>query len=272
LSSLLKFSVSFFLLFLPLSASGDNPYRVSSGASELGMGSVCVMKTGFWSSFQNQALLANNKTLAAGINYENRFNISQLGTRSAGILIPAGRASLGIIYSHFGYSAFSRQMAGVACGLPLSEKISAGIQADFFSERTSGEYYNYQIVTFEGGILVRPSDNISLGIHLFNPVPNSLRKSFLPSSLRVGGGIMLSRVLFAGAEAEMSSGTKLIIKSGFEYEPAKNIFLRGGFSSENTSFRVGFGYLIRSVRLDLAFATHYRLGITSAASIIYTIK
>jgi len=272
LSSLLKFSVSFILIIFSLSASGGNPYRVSSGTAEQGMGSVCIMKTGFWSSFQNQALLAYNKTLSAGLNYENRFNISQLGTHSAGILIPSGRATLGIIYSHFGYPAFRRQMAGVACGLLLSQKISAGIQADYYSEKTSGEYDNYQMVTFEAGILIRPSDNISLGIHLFNPVPNLLRRSFLPATLRVGGGIMLSSVIFAGAEAEMSSKDNLLIRTGFEYKPGRNIFFRGGFSSENTSFTIGFGYMLRSIKLDLAFATHDKLGITSAASIIFTIK
>jgi hypothetical protein len=272
LGSLLKFSVSLIFIILNLSASGGNPYRFSSGATELGMGSVCVMKTGFWSSFQNQALLAFNETLSAGVNYENRFNISQMGTRSAAILIPSGKASLGVIYSHFGYSEFRRQMAGVACGLPLSKKISAGIQADFFSEETSGEYENNYAITFEAGLLVRPSDKISLGIQLFNPIPNSIRKSNLPSTLRVGGGIILSKVLFAGAETEMSSGNKIILRTGFDFEAASNFFLRGGFSSENTSFTIGFGYLLRSIKLDLAFTTHEKLGITSAVSITYIIK
>ena len=95
-------------------------------------------------------------------------------------------------------------MAGLACGMKLSEKIAAGVQIDYFSERTSGEYDNNQCITFETGLIVSPSDNIRIGIHLFNPVPNSLRKNNQPVSLSVGAGINLSKILFAGAEAEMS--------------------------------------------------------------------
>lgn len=235
------------------------------------MGSVSILKPGFWSSFHNQALLANNTSFLAGIDYKNRFCIPELGSRTTGIIIPAGGTSLGIVYSHFGYPDFTRQSAGFACGLTLSEKISAGVQIDYFSEKTSGEYDNYQIVTCEAGLALKVSDNTTLGIHLFNPVPNSFRKSFLPATLTIGAGIDLSKVLFAGAEAEMTNGEKLIFRSGFEYEAAKNLWLRGGFCTEDSSFSFGLGYFFKAVQLDLAFATHEKLGITSGASLIFKI-
>jgi len=243
-----------------------------AGAGEAGMGSVCIMRTGFWSSFQNQALMADFKYVSAGFNYESRFNISELGTRSAGLIIPAGRTSLGIVYSYFGYSQFRRETGGLACGLRLSEKISAGIQVDYFSEKAAGEYENRQVVTCEGGLLLKPKENITVGVHVFNPVPNSLRKSFLPSSLRAGAGIQLSEALFAGAEVEMSSGKDLILRTGFEYEAAKKLCLRGGFSSEYTSFSFGLGYSLKSLKLDLGFATHEKLGISSGVSLVFKIK
>jgi hypothetical protein len=230
------------------------------------------MKSGFWSSFSNQALLAYNTSYLVGFNYENRFNIWELGTRTAGITIPAGRASLGFSYSHFGYSDFRRSMFGLACGMSLSEKIAAGVQLDYFSEKTSGDYDNYQSVTCEAGVFFKPAEKVSIGIHLFNPVPNSLRKTMMPSSIRAGAGIELSKVLFAGAEAEMSSGQKLILRTGFEYEVVKKLWLRGGFSTENASFTFGLGYLIKSLQIDLSFATHEKLGITSSASLIFKIK
>ncbi len=148
------------------------------------------------------------------------------------MLIPAGKASVGALYSNFGYTDFKRDMAGVSCGLRLSEKIAAGVQIDYFSERTSGEYDNYRCITFETGLIAEASDNIRIGIHLFNPVPNSLRKNNQPVSLTVGAGINLSKILFAGAETEMSSTGKPILRTGFEYEAVKNLWLRAGFSNE----------------------------------------
>jgi hypothetical protein len=271
LSSLLKISVSLFLLFLQMTASCDIPYGIRTGAGEAGMGYACVIKEGFWSSFQNQALLAFNNSFDFGINYENRFGIKELGTRTAGFRIPAGKASVGAVYSHFGYTDFKRDIAGLACGLRLSEKIAAGVQIDYFSERTFGEYNNYQCITFETGLIVSPSDNIKIGMQLFNPVPNSLRKNNQPVSISVGAGIDLSKILFAGVETEMSSGSNLTLRTGFEYEAVKNLWLRAGFSTKNNSFSFGTGYQIGIVKIDLGFATHEILGVTSSVSLIFKI-
>jgi hypothetical protein len=271
LSSLLKISVSLLLIFSSLTASGGDPYRISAGAGEAGTGYVCVMKNGFWSSFHNQALLPATNSLTAGINYENRFGISELSTRTAGLIFPAGKASLAAIYSHFGYTDFKRDMTGLACGLKLSKKLSAGIQIDYFSERTSGEYDTHQSVTCEAGLVICPNENTSIGIHIFNPVPNSLRKTFLPSSLRTGIGTYLNKSLFAGIEAEMYTGSKLIVRTGFEYEAAKKLWMRGGFSTEHNSFGFGVGFFAKIVRIDLGFVTHEKLGVTSSVSLIFKI-
>jgi hypothetical protein len=245
---------------------------LSGGAGEAGMGYVCVMNNRFWTSFQNQASLAHNNSLSAGFNYENRFNLKELGTRTAAIIVPVWKASLGAVYSNFGYTDYRRDMTGFACGMKLSDKISAGVQIDYFSERTSDESTNFKSVTCETGLIVTPSDNIRLGIHLFNPVPNSIRKINMPTTLRVGAGTDLNKLLFAGIEAEMSSGERLIIRTGFEYEVAKKLWLRGGFSSDNNSFSFGLGFLAKIVMIDLGFTTHDKLGVTSSASLIFKIQ
>jgi hypothetical protein len=271
LSSLLKISVSLLLFFSSLTASGGDPYRISAGAGEAGSGYVCVMKNGFWSSFHNQALLPGTNSLTAGINYENRFGISELGTRTAGLIFAEGKTSLAAIYSHFGYTDFKRDMTGLACGMKLTKKLSAGIQVDYFSERTSGEYDTHQSITCEAGLLIIPNENTRIGIHIFNPVPNSLRKTFFPSSLRTGIGTYLNKSLFAGIEAEMFTGSKLIVRTGFEYEAAKKLWLRGGFCTEHNSFSFGVGFLAKIVQIDLGFVTHEKLGVTSSLSLIFKI-
>jgi len=269
LFSLHKISVSVLFFCLFSSATGSDPYPLNTGAAEAGMSFSCVTKTGFWSSFHNQALLPSNSSFSFGINYENRFGISELATRSAGLIIPAGRACLGAVYSNFGYKDFMRHTAGLACGLTISGKISAGIQTGFIAEKTPGEYLERRSLTYEAGILISASEKITLGLHIFNPFPNSLRKIYLPSSLQAGAGIYLNRSLLAVSEVEMCSGKNLILKTGFEYETGKNFRIRGGFSTENTSFSFGIGYVIKSARIDLGFATHERLGVTSSVSIIF---
>jgi hypothetical protein len=272
LYSLQKISVSLLLVFLFLKLSGTDGYRYSAGAAESGMAGSCVMKPDFWSSFYNQASLSFIKTRTFGINYENRFCLRELGTGTAGLIIPYGRATLGAVYSHFGYKDFRRQSAAIASGLKLSEKMSAGIQIDYFRESFPGTEKKTNSVTVEGGLLFDLAENVRLGMHVFNPVPNSIRNNSLPSSLSAGAGIQLNRLFFASAEVVMVTGEKMVFMTGIEYSIAENIRVRGGFRSENHSFSFGFGYEYRHVRLDLGFASHYRLGITSAASMIFQLR
>lgn len=267
--SLQKISVSVLLFFLSLAASGIDRYSFTAGAAEAGTGYACITKTGFWSSFHNQAILAFNKSLIMGINYENRFSLKETGLRSAGIAVPVNNAAVAGVFSHFGYADFSRSFAGIACGLMLSEKLSAGVQIDYFRERMAGEYKNKQFISFETGVLISITENVSAGIHLFNPVPNSLRKTGVPSRLRAGTGIRMNSALIAGIEAEISTGEKLNLRTGFEYEAARNLYLRGGFSTQSASFSLGLGYILKSLMTDISFSTHERLGITSSVSLIY---
>jgi len=162
-------------------------------------------------------------------------------------------------------------MTGLACGMKLSDKISAGLQVDYFSERTSGEYNNNQFVTCEAGLLITPKETTTIGIHIFNPVPDRFRKTFLPASLRIGAGTYLNKLLFAGIEAEMSTGSKLIIRTGFEYEAAKKFWLRGGYCTDNNSFSFGLGWFAKIVQMDIGFVTHEKLGVTSSVSLIFKI-
>lgn len=270
--SLHKISVSVVFIFLLLPAAGSDPYSITAGAGEAGMNYSCIMKPGFWSSFHNQALMSQENSLSFGVSYGNRFNIPELGTRTAGVIIPAGKTTIGALFSNSGYRDFMRHSFGIACGMVLSEKISAGVQIDYFAEKSAGDYGRYQSITFEAGALISASENIRIGLHIFNPVPGSLQKSYLPSTIRAGAGINLSEFLFASAEVRISTGKNPSVKTGFEYEAAKSFLIRGGFSSENTSFSFGMGYTLKFVKVDLGFVTHERLGITSMASLVFEIQ
>lgn len=270
--SLHKISVLLLLSINSFVASAQPYYRPAAGARETGMAQASVVHKGFWSSFHNQALLSGFGTVSAGFNYENRFGIKELGTRSAALIIPAGFASLGAIYSGFGYPDFKREMIGIGCGLPITEKISAGIQIDYLSERTAGEYLNNKFITCEAGLIITASNDLIFGFHIFNPVPNSLREFDMPAGIRAGLGTKLNSSLFAAAEVEMYSGTKPGLNTGMEYEAAKNFMLRAGYRSLTSSFSFGLGYIAGPGKVDIAFLTHERLGITSSLSIIFEIK
>jgi hypothetical protein len=271
LFSLQKIIVSTGVIFLSVKCFAGDPFSLMAGARQAGMAHVCVMNSDFWSSFHNQAGLACNKSISFGFNYEDRFGIKELGTRTAALTVPAGKVSLGAVYSNFGYTDFRRQMTGLACGMSLSHIISAGIQIDYFSVKTAGKYKN-QMLTCEAGIIVTASENTKIGIHIFNPVPGLIRKAEMPARLSIGAGTNLSKQFFAGTETEMSAGGKPELKTGFEYAEAGNFWIRGGYSTENSSFSFGLGYHTKPAIVDFAFSTHEKLGLTSSVSVIFIIN
>jgi hypothetical protein len=272
LFSLQKISVSVYIALFPLALNAGDPSFIPAGAAQAGMGYVTVMKTDLWSSFHNQAALAFQQGTLFGICYENRFGLRETGTCSASFASKWGRTGIGAVYSHFGYSDFSRQMTGIACALAISGKISAGVQIDWFNEKMYGEYNDRHALTFEAGLLITSSENLRFGIHLFNPVPNSVRTNEMTSGIRAGAAIKLTGNFLAGAEFEMTTGGKVDLRTGFDYEAAKGFWLRGGFRTFNPSFSFGIGYRLKPAIIDIAFATHEKLGITSTVSITFILK
>lgn len=236
------------------------------------MGSLCSTSGTFWSSFSNPAGITFVRQFSAGINYEDRFNIRELGRSSAAIILPYGKAGIGGAYSNTGYSDFKRHLASLICGLSFSDRFSAGVQLGYHSEHTWGEYENIENVTFSTGIILSPGENVRVGISIFNPLAGAFKKSDLPASITAGAGIFLSDGVFAGAETELSTGRKLLLRTGFEYAATKNFQIRGGFITENNSFSFGVGYALDLLHVDMAFVTHEKLGLTSSASLVFNIK
>jgi hypothetical protein len=272
LFSLQKIIVSHLLFFLSLNCLAGDPFCFKESARETGTGGICLLDNDIWSSFKNQASLAFNNSINFGFNYENRFGIKELGTGTACLSVPYGKVSLGAIYSRFGYSDFRRELFGAGCGMILSKVISGGIQIDYLTEKAIGEYNNPGILTCEAGVILSINEHLKAGIHLFNPIPNSLRRSGLTSELETSVVIKLNESLSAAAEIKMRMGEIMFIKTGFEYDAYRKFKVRGGFSSENNSFCFGIGYEAGPARIDIGFASHEKLGITSSISMTFDIK
>ncbi len=265
--SLQNITVSGFFLFLSYFASGIVPVRPSAGAGEAGMAFAGIMKPGIWSSFQNQALLPLLGKSMFSFSIENRFGLSELSTRSVCLAIPSGHSAAGIYYSCFGFSDFKRETIGLASGVKLSPNLSAGIETDLFTTRSAGNFKDYYQISFQGGILFSFNENIQAGICIFNPVPNSIRKIPVPSSISAGAGMLLHSNLYICILAEMTAGSNICFRSGFEYTAGKKFKLRGGYSTAKHTFSFGAGWITGRALIDLAFTTHPQLGITSALSV-----
>ena len=267
--SLRRISVTtvIFLFALPLIAG--NPYRLRYGAAETGMGTVTLNKPDFTGFFQNQALLAYNHSLLLGANYESRFNLKELAYSSFGCVAPFSGGSLGAIYSQYGTTDLKRIFGGIAIGLELGDRVAGGVQIDYIGENVYDGYNDTHTITFEIGTAIKLNEKTTLGANIFNPIPQELRKNYLPSSISLGIGSYISDKVFLGAESLLTTGERVIMKTGFQIEVVKNLLLRGGYTTENNSFCFGVGYRLKPVKIDFSFLAHESLGSSSSVSLVF---
>ncbi|MDZ7737528.1 MAG: hypothetical protein U5K32_00350 [Bacteroidales bacterium] len=267
--SLLKIFLITALCLAGIAVYPQNPYSLSAGARQIGLAYASVATEGFWAGFHNQASLASMDSWSAGINQDNRFGLSELSNKTFGMVIPSvPGGALGIVYSYYGYTEYNRHTIGLAYGMKLGKKISAGIQTDLYSTRIAGDYRNRNDLTFEGGIQYKPFNNLILGMHIYNPVPPSLHENNIPLVMKVGASYSFASSFMATAEMEASDYGRTNIRLAAEYEFPGNLLLRGGLMSNPLGMAFGAGYSGRIFQANLGFISHENLGLTPALSLV----
>jgi hypothetical protein len=270
--ALQKTKLTLLLFILGIAVYSQNPYQLAAGARQAGLAYTSIATEGFWASFHNQAALGMERNLSFGLNHESRFGIAELSNKTFGLILPTGHGALGAVYSYYGYSEYNRHTMGLSYGLMIGKRVSVGVQTDLYSTRQSGDYQNTNEITFEAGILYRPVDNLRVGLHVYNPLPNSLRNHDLPTIVSLGTGYYFSPLFMASIELEGSSTGSNCVRAGLEYEALNNLFFRGGALSNPFGFSFGSGYSGRVFQVDIGFITHENLGLTPSLSLILFLK
>lgn len=242
------------------------------GGKYAGMGYSSVAFSDGWSSFNNQAGLANLENPFAGVSYENRFLLSQLGYKSIAIAYPIKNAGFGLSYSGFGYSSYNENRFGLSYGQKLGEQFSAGVQLNYLSTKIGDIYGSTGGLMASIGIQAKLNDNITFGAHVDNL--NRLKladynNERVPTIIRLGINYKLSETVITTAEVEKDVDAKYVIKGGVEYHPNDMLYLRAGVSSSPMLGSFGVGIKISEFHIDISSAFHQTLGAIPQLSLSY---
>jgi len=246
-----------------------------AGSRGLAMGSATVAISDFWSVFNNPAGTSWEKGISAGFSFENHFFLKELSYKIIGFTIPLKPGTIGIIASQYGNSLYSEIKAGISFSRKFGKYFSAAVQLDYFRVQIAESYGNKNLVSFEIGLLFKANRNISLGLHLLNPVPIKLTVhpvEYLPLVVRLGIAYSISTSFVAILEAEKDLINKLLIKAGAEYHFAKSFSARIGISTNPTIFTFGFGLNFGRFTLDFASGYHPVLGFTPSGSLVFSFQ
>jgi len=236
-----------------------------SGSRQAAMSDCGVAIPDLWSVSHNQAGLAYIKTAEIGLYHDNRFMMKELSFSSLAAVIPAKPGTFGFNFNYFGFSKYHESKIGIAYSHKLGERIAAGIQLDYFSTFIYGANDNFQKITFELGLLSNPSKNLMVGFHTFNPLPgktlhNSL--AVLPSTASLGISYIFYEKVLLAIETFKEFSENIIVRTGIEYEPVRQIAFRFGISTGPSAYSFGMGYKSKKIRAGIAFTANQVLGVT----------
>lgn len=260
----------FFFAHFSVWALSDNHLL---GARSAGIGNASVMLSDAWSVYHNQAGLGFMSKITAGIAYEGRFFIPEMGLKGAVIAVPLKKGgTFGLSVSSFGYSQYNENKAGVAYAMKFGENFSVGVQMNYLTTRIAENYGTSSALAAELGIQAKLNEQMTVGAHIFNlnrAKVTNYNNEKTPTIIRMGVSYLFSPKVFASAEAEKDIDKKPIAKAGVEYRVLDMLYLRAGISTNPFLNTFGIGVVKKGFKLDFATSIHSALGYSPQVSLGY---
>ena len=216
-----------------------------------------------FSFLNNQAALAKIKNLQAGVYGEKRFLLAATSLYAFAVAIPTEKGNFGINVKYGGFKSFNESQIGIAYAKSLSNKVDIGIQFNYYTYKIPS-YLNAAAVTFEIGTLVHLTNQLNLGIHVYNPVGGKFFKTGekLTAAYKVGLGYDFSENFYVSTEIVKEENVAINVNTGVQYNFMKQFFARVGMASATSTSYAGFGVGWGNLRLDVTASYHPQLGLS----------
>ncbi|HEX3008529.1 MAG TPA: hypothetical protein VHO90_13045 [Bacteroidales bacterium] len=244
------------------------------GARSIALANASVTLTDIWSAFNNQAGLAWISRMSAGFHYENKFLVKQYALQAGAIALPLTPGTGSVSYRYFGYSKYNESKIGLAFARKLYRKFSAGVQLNYHTTYLAEGFGSAHALTAEVGLMYAPTDNFSLGVHVFNPnrvEGNEDLNDPISSAYRAGVCYHILNKATILFEAAKVLERKLLFKGGLEVNVMDNFDLRLGIGNDYMEYSFGVGYRTHRLGIDLAFSHHEVLGYSPSASFTFNL-
>jgi len=269
----MRLSIILFIVFGLLKSGIASGEWIAFGGRSAGMGLSSAAVIDFWSINNNQAGMAFYDKTAVGFYYENRFLIKEMASQAGAFTLKTKYGVLGATVCYSGDANYSTTKAGLAYALKFGNRFSAGVQLDYIATALGEEYGKHNNITFDAGIMVKITEQLTFGVHTFNPVHVQLSEydnESIPATLNAGLAYTFSDKLLVTAEAFKNSEFPMEFRSGVEYKLSRIFYGRVGLSTNPARYTFGFGMEMKNLKFDFSSSVHMQLGYSPQASLQYT--
>lgn len=218
----------------------------------------------------NQAVLASLKTPGAGVYAERKFLLKEMSFYTIAACLPVQFGGVGVSAKYFGYDAYKEMQLGVGYGKNLG-KIDMGIQANYLAVHIPG-YGKDALITIEGGVILRLSEQLYAGMHVFNPTGSKFGENHLEklsAAYTAGVGYEASEKVMISAEILKEEDKPVDINAGLQYVLSRKFFTRLGLFTGTARIYFGFGWKWNDVRIEATTSYHRQLGFTPGLMLLF---
>ena len=268
-----KLIILVLLLIITFEKSNATNYHIPAGARANAMGKSGTALIDSWGTFNNQAATAYTTDFTLLAYCENRFGLKEFSAFQAAAVLPTPQGSFSANITYFGLDLYNEQKIGVGYARKFGHNFSLGLQFDLLGLSIPATGILEHNLTFEVGLIYKPSKEISVGIHIFNPTQTNLgpteNNTIVPQISQLGISYLMLNNFTLAAEMEHSSTTDLNIKMGAEYLFSKRLAIRTGYFSQPQTCTFGLGLNLSHIKIGLAYQFYNSRNKTPGISMVY---
>ena len=261
-----------FLLLYQFSKLNSQITNIIPTSTSIAQTSVADARS--WSSFNNPAMLGFVNQAEIGLQYDNRYLLKELSTRSIQFAYPTKLMNVGLSYSYFGYSLYHEMLAGIILSRNFSDKFSMGVQFNYYSAFFVASNSYKGALLPQIGLSVRFSSSFNMGFQTFNPLQTNIQTEYnikrIPSVFSLGTEYFFAPEFVWRTQIEKEVSSNYRFAMGFDYQMLEQIKIKlGCYGSDFLVPCIGLGFGSGRIIVDLNSEIHPLLGLNTMASLRY---
>jgi len=261
--------ISFLLLYIQVFSQISS---IIPSAKSIANTSVSDSKS--WTAFNNPAMIGYVNKAEVGIQYENRFVLTELSTKNLSAALSTNYVNTGLSFSYFGYSQYHEMLFGLGFARNFSDKFAIGVQFNYLNAFFSASN-NYKSAFFpQIGINICISPVFHLGFNTFNPFQTNISTEYItkriPSIFSLGSEYFFSNELIWRVQIDKEISSNYRFATGFDYSMLDFLTVKlGAYANDYLVPCIGLGIKTGSFSFDLNGELHPLLGLNTIFSAKY---
>lgn len=245
--------------------------------SSVSIAGTSVSDVGSFTAFGNPANTGYVSDIDFSFQYENRYFLPELSTKSINFVLPAGFVNTSFSASYFGYSYYNEILVGVGFSKNFSDKFSMGLQFDYMTTYFASSNKYHGALFPQIGLNVKLTPDLHLGFSTFNPFQTNIKTAYnekrIPSIFSLGSEYYFSPELVVRVQLDKEISSNYRLASGLEYSMLDFLTIKmGAYHADYLVPCLGFKSEFDSFTFHLNGELHPLLGMVTVASVRYSFK